>query len=171
MSSLNPASPVQTQAQTVVHKLPVSVLVVIHSPELDVLLIERAKQPGFWQSVTGSLDALDEPLAATAMREVAEETGIRVGAAAVPATALRDWHLANVYDIYPVWRHRYAPGVWTNTEHVFSLEVPRGTSVTLAPRAPRAPQGLPGGPAAAGGFSAAKAEAIRQLPRRLGRQA
>ncbi len=167
MPSLSPAFPVRS----VVHKLPISVLVVIHSPELDVLLIERAKQPGFWQSVTGSLDAMDEPPAATAMREVAEETGIRVGAAELPAVALRDWHLANVYDIYPVWRHRYAPGVWTNTEHVFSLEVPRNTPVTLAPREHRAQQWLPWCEAAARCFSASNAEAIRQLPRRLGRPA
>ncbi|NNM65598.1 MAG: dihydroneopterin triphosphate diphosphatase [Burkholderiales bacterium] len=176
MSSLSPASPARTLTQppsavpATAHKLPLSVLVVIHSPELDVLLIERAKQPGFWQSVTGSLDAADEPLAAAAMREVAEETGIRVGTAAVPVAALRDWHLANVYDIYPVWRHRYAPGVCTNTEHVFSLEVPRDTPVTLAPREHRAQQWLPWREAAARCFSASNAEAIRQLPHRLGRR-
>ena len=92
---------------------------VIHTPTLEVLLIERADQPGFWQSVTGSLDAPDEPLAETARREVAEETGI--------ASAARcRWHCAtgscNVYEIYPVWRHRYAPGVTHNTEHVFGLQ-------------------------------------------------
>ena len=148
-------------------KIPVSVLVVIHTPQLDVLLIERALQPGFWQSVTGSLDTPDEPLAATAAREVAEETGMRVGSAIIPQAALRDWHQTNVYDIYPLWRHRYALGVWKNTEHVFSLEVPAGTPVTLAPREHRASVWLPWREAAARCFSASNAEAIRQLPRRV----
>ena len=85
-------------------KIPESVLVVIYTAALEVLLIERADKPGFWQSVTGSKDALDEPNAATAEREVFEETGIRV----TDATALQDWHLQNRYEIYPLWRHRYA---------------------------------------------------------------
>lgn len=149
------------------HKIPVSVLVVIHTPALDVLLIERAGQPGFWQSVTGSVDALDEPLAVTAAREVEEETGIRIGSAEVPHTALRDWHLANVYEIYPQWRHRYPPGVWKNIEHVFSLQVPAGIPVRLAEREHRALIWLPWQQAAARCFSASNADAIRQLPRRL----
>jgi len=115
-------------------KIPESVLVVIHTARLDVLLIERADKPGFWQSVTGSKDRLDEPLAETAVREVAEETGIAVGSPDVPLTRLRDWGLRNVYEIYPVWRHRYAPGVTHNTEHVFGLQVPAGIPVTLNPR-------------------------------------
>lgn len=148
-------------------KLPVSVLVVIHDPNLRVLLIERAQQPGFWQSVTGSLDAVHEPPAAAAAREVAEETGIEV--AALPASALRDWLLANVYEIYPRWRHRYAPGVWRNVERVFSLEVPRADPVRLAPREHSAQIWLPWRDAAARCFSASNADAIRQLPRRFGR--
>jgi dATP pyrophosphohydrolase len=159
----------QAAPHVTTHKIPVSVLVVIYTPALDVLLIERAQQPGFWQSVTGSLDAPDEPLAATAAREVMEETGICVGSPAIPPAALHNWQLVNVYDIYPVWRHRYAPGVWTNTEHVFGLEVPAGTAVTLAPREHRAQVWLPWREAAARCFSASNAEAIRQLPRRLGR--
>ncbi len=145
-------------------KLPVSVLVVIHDPGLRVLLIERAAQPGFWQSVTGSLDFPDEPLAAAAAREVAEETGI------VADGGLRDWHLANEYEIYPHWRHRYAPGVWKNVEHVFSLEVPEATPVRLAEREHRAWQWLPWREAAARCFSASNAQAIEQLPRRLRRR-
>lgn len=159
------ASPPATSGQ----KIPVSVLVVIHTPALEVLLIERTQQPGFWQSVTGSVDALDEPLAATAAREVEEETGIHIGGAGVPAAALRDWHLANVYEIYPLWRHRYPAGVWKNTEHVFSLEVPSGTPVTLAAREHRAQVWLPWHEAVPRCFSASNADAIRQLPRRLAR--
>lgn len=149
------------------HKIPQSVLVVIHSPELEVLLIERAKQPGFWQSVTGSKDHLDEDWALTAIREVAEETGIVVGSPQVPAAALRDWALENVYEIYPVWRHRYAPGVTHNTERVFSLRVPRDTPITLAPLEHTQHVWLPWQEAADRCFSPSNAEAILMLPRHL----
>ena len=110
-------------------KKPVSVLVVIHSPapHYDILLLERAAHPGYWQSVTGSQEG-DEALIATAVREVAEETGI-----VVTADRLVDWQQINTYEIFPEWRHRYAPGVMQNTEHVFSLEVPRETPIRIAP--------------------------------------
>ena len=142
------------------HKIPVSVLVVIHQADGQVLLIERADRPGYWQSVTGSLDVEDEPLEATARREVREETGIEGG-------LLRDWGLSNVYEIYPVWRHRYAPGVTHNTEHVFGLTVPPQTPVTLNPREHLAWQWLPWLEAADRCFSPSNAEAIRLLPRHL----
>lgn len=151
------------------HKIPQSVLVVIHASNLDVLLIERAQQPGFWQSVTGSKDTLDEDWALTAIREVAEETGIAVGSAAVPHSALQDWALENVYEIYPVWRHRYAPGVTHNTERVFGLTVPRDTPITLAPREHTQHVWLPWQAAADRCFSPSNAEAILQLPQRLAR--
>jgi dihydroneopterin triphosphate diphosphatase len=138
-------------------KIPRSVLVVIHTPALDVLLIERADHPGYWQSVTGSLDRDDEPLEETAWREVAEETGITGG-------TLRDWALSNVYEIYPVWRHRYAPGVTHNTEHVFGLTVTAGTVVALNPREHLAWAWLPWREAADRCFSPSNAEAILQLP-------
>jgi dATP pyrophosphohydrolase len=146
-------------------KLPESVLVVIHTPALEVLLIERADAPGFWQSVTGSKDSADEPLDATCAREVAEETGIVVGTNGIPRAALRDWGLANRYEIYPRWRHRYAPGVIHNTEHVFGLAVPPGTPVTLAPREHTAFAWLPWREAADRCFSPSNAEAILLLPR------
>ena len=145
-------------------KIPESVLVVIHTAALDVLLIERADKPGFWQSVTGSKDSRDEPLQETAVREVAEETGIVVGSAAVPLACLRDWGLRNVYEIYPVWRHRYAPGVTHNTEHVFGLRVPAGIVVTLNPREHLQHLWLPWREAADRCFSPSNAEAILQLP-------
>lgn len=149
-------------------KIPQSVLVVIHAANLDVLLIERAKQPDFWQSVTGSKDSLDEDWALTALREVAEETGIAIGSPEVPHSALQDWALENVYEIYPVWRHRYAPGVTHNTERVFSLQVPRDHPITLAPREHTQHVWLPWQAAADRCFSPSNAEAILQLPQRLG---
>ena len=141
-------------------KIPESVLVVIYTPQLEVLLIERADHPGFWQSVTGSKDAVDEPLLETALREAQEETGI----VAMPAQ-LRDWGLSNVYDIYPVWRHRYAPGVTRNTEHVFGLCMPTACTVTLSPREHTAWQWLTYRAAADTCFSPSNAEAILLLPR------
>jgi dihydroneopterin triphosphate diphosphatase len=141
-------------------KIPESVLVVIHTLAGEVLLIERADKPGFWQSVTGSLDAPDEPLADTARREVFEETGIGTG-------ELLDWQLDNVYEIYPVWRHRYAPGVTQNTEHVFGLTLPARVPVTLSPREHLQHAWLPWREAADRCFSPSNAEAILQLPRFL----
>ncbi|TWI61219.1 dATP pyrophosphohydrolase [Pseudoduganella lurida] len=148
------------------YKIPESVLVVIHTADLEVLLIERAGNPGFWQSVTGSLDAPDEPLPATATRELFEETGIVADGERI---VLRDWHLSNVYEIYPVWRHRYAPGVTHNTEHVFSVEVPRDIPILLSPREHTAHVWLPYLEAADKCFSSSNAEAVLQLPRVLGR--
>jgi dATP pyrophosphohydrolase len=142
------------------------VLVVIHTAELRVLLLERADAPGFWQSVTGSKDRAREPLVETCVREVAEETGIEIGTPAVPRSALVDWQLANVYDIYPVWRHRYAEGVTRNTEHVFGLCVPAATPVRLAPREHLNYEWLDWRAAADRCFSPSNAEAILQLPRR-----
>ena len=80
-------------------KIPESVLVVVHTPALEVLLIRRADAHEFWQSVTGSKDVLDEPLALTAAREVAEETGIQCGEGSPLAARLVDWQLRNVYEI------------------------------------------------------------------------
>jgi dihydroneopterin triphosphate diphosphatase len=142
------------------YKIPESVLVVIHTAAGDVLLIERADKPGFWQSVTGSKDEPDEPLVHTCIREVAEETGIQADAG-----ALVDWALSNVYEIYPVWRHRYAPGVTHNTEHVFALQVPPGVTITLNPHEHLQHAWLPWREAADRCFSPSNAEAVLMLPR------
>jgi dihydroneopterin triphosphate diphosphatase len=144
------------------HKLPWSVLVVMHDAQLNVLLLERAKQPGFWQNVTGSKDLMDEPWHITAAREVLEETGVQAD-----PDELSDWGLENVYEIYPVWRHRYAPGVTHNTERVFSLCMDRATPVVLAPREHTQYLWLPWREAADKCFSPSNAEAILQLPSRL----
>lgn len=140
-------------------KIPQSVLVVIHTPARDVLLINRTDSPGFWQSVTGSKDDPDEPYEQTAVREVREETGIDCAIG-----TLTDWQLENVYDIYPKYLHRYAPGITRNTEHVFGLCVPAGTPVVLNPREHTAYRWLPWRQAADACFSPSNAEAILMLP-------
>lgn len=109
------------------YKQPVSVLVLIHTPALEVLLLERADKPGYWQSVTGSRED-EESLRDTAIREVQEETGLTA-----EQYNLVDWQLSNEYEIFMHWRHRYAPGVTQNIEHVFGLELPTALPVTLAP--------------------------------------
>ena len=145
-------------------KIPESVLVVIHTPALDVLLIRRADAHEFWQSVTGSKDALDEPLMLTAAREVAEETGIQCGEGTPLASQLVDWQLRNIYEIYPGWRARYEPGITHNTEHLFGLCVPERLTPVLATREHTDWQWLPFREAADACFSPSNAEAILLLP-------
>ena len=145
------------------HKRPVSVLVVIHSPSLNVLLLERASHAGYWQSVTGSQEG-GESLIETAMREVEEETGI-----VAPQSAFRDWHLTNTFEIFVEWRYRYAPGVTHNIEHVFSLEVAENQPVRIAPGEHLDQCWLPWQEAAAKCFSWSNRDAIFMLPERAAR--
>ncbi len=146
-------------------KIPQSVLVVIHTPALDVLMIKRADVDNFWQSVTGSKDHLDESYAETAVREVFEETGIDCSPGTALNECLLDWQLENIYEIYPQWRHRYGPGVTRNTEHLFGLRVPVGTLVRLSPREHTDYKWLPCVQAAEACFSPSNAEACLMLPR------
>lgn len=142
------------------YKQPISVLVIIYSPALDVLLLERADHPGYWQSVTGSRDG-KETLRETARREVYEETGIEA-----TDDVLEDWQLQNEYEIYPHWRHRYPPGVTRNIEHVFGLMMPRDIVIRLAPREHLRYLWLPWQEAAGKVFSPSNRAAILQLPKR-----
>lgn len=139
-------------------KVPESVLVVIHDQQNRILLLERADHPGFWQSVTGSLDAPSEPVLEAARREVLEETGIDC-----PTDRFDDWQFTRVFEIFSHWRHRYAPGVTHNTEHVLSLMVPSEQAVRLSPREHLRHQWLDWRAAAETCFSWTNAEAIRQL--------
>ena len=140
------------------YKLPVSVLVVIHTGSLEVLLLERALRPGFWQSVTGSLDRPDEPLELAAAREVKEETGIDAASG-----TLSRWNVSNTFEIYLQWRHRFGPGVTHNTEHVFGLALPAPATVTIAPSEHVAFAWLPWRDAAEKCFSWSNRDAIRML--------
>jgi dATP pyrophosphohydrolase len=141
-------------------KIPVSTLVVIHTGALEVLLLERADHPGFWQSVTGSQHE-GEDLRDTAIREVAEETGLDA-----LRYELKAWNLQNVFEIYPVWRHRYAAGVTHNTEHVFGLRLPHAMPVMLSQREHLRYAWLPWREAAERVFSWSNRRAILALPER-----
>ncbi len=143
-------------------KIPVSVLVVVHTPALDVLLLERALRPGYWQSVTGSIDWTDEPLEDAALREVREETGVT----ASPADLLR-WNVINTFRIWGEWSHRFVPGTTHNTEHVFSLQVAERLAVVLAAQEHLSYAWLPWHEAARKCFSWSNREAIEMLPQRL----
>jgi dATP pyrophosphohydrolase len=143
------------------YKQPVSVLVVIHTENLEVLLLERADHPGYWQSVTGSRDS-EEALSETALREVREETGL--DARLYP---LSDWQTQNVYEIYPHWRYRYQPGITHNTEHVFGLQLPHAVDIKLEPREHLNYQWLAWQDAAEKVFSPSNRAAILELPRRM----
>lgn len=146
-------------------KLPESVLVVVHTPALDVLLLERADRGSFgdwgaWQCVTGSREPDDPDLETTARRELLEETGLSAG-------TLTDWKLTNRYEIWPQWRARYAPDVTHNVEHVFGFLVPRMTVATLDPAEHVAQLWLPWQEAMNKTFSPTNRDAIRQLARNM----
>jgi dATP pyrophosphohydrolase len=142
-------------------KLPVSVLVVVHTAALDVLLLERTSRAGYWQSVTGSLDRLDEPVAEAARRELLEETGIAASAGQLDA-----WNVVNVFEIFAEWRHRFAPGTTHNTEHVFGLRLPGRLPVVVDAKEHTAHAWLPWRAAAERCFSWSNRDAVRMLPAR-----
>lgn len=146
------------------HKQPISVLVVIYTAQLDVLLLERAAHPGFWQSVTGSREEQELPIE-TAHREVGEETGIDTR-----RYQLTDWQLSNTYEIFAEWRHRYAQGVTHNVEHVFGLQLPACLDITAAPDEHRDWTWMPYQAAAERCFSWSNRDAILMLPERLARK-
>lgn len=143
------------------YKNPESVLVVIHTPDLQVLLIERANNPGYWQSVTGSLEVGELPLQA-AIRELAEETGLTPD-----ILTIKDWKLSNRFEILPLWRDRYAPGVSQNLEHVFSVCLASPIKVKLSPEEHRSQRWLDWKSAASHCFSWTNQDAILLLPHKV----
>jgi dATP pyrophosphohydrolase len=148
---------------TTIYKIPRSVLVVIHTPDLQVLMMERAGWTDFWQSVTGSVASESEDLRDTAVREVGEETGLDAR-----RYDLRDWDIENRFEIFRKHRSRYAPGVTHNVEHVFSLVVPGPVAVTLDAEEHLSYKWLPWREAAALTISWTNRDAILALPQRAG---
>ncbi|MEK7361919.1 MAG: dihydroneopterin triphosphate diphosphatase [Pseudomonadota bacterium] len=148
------------------HKIPRSVLVVIYTADLQVLMLERAGWPGFWQSVTGSIDHEDEPLIETAAREVLEETGIDVS-----HYRLQDWGIENRFEIFKKYSNRYAKGVTHNEEHVFGLELPGILPVQLDPAEHLRYEWLTWKEAAERTPSWSNRDAILLLPQKRGRAA
>ena len=144
-------------------KQPISVLVVIYTAQLDVLLLERAAHPGFWQSATGSREDQEQPIE-TAHREVGEETGIDTH-----RYRLSDWQQSNTFEIFVEWRHRYAPGITHNVEHVFGLQLPSRLDITTAPDEHRDWTWMPYQAAAERCFSWSNRDAILLLPDHLDR--
>ena len=134
---------------------PESVLVIVHTADLECLLIERVSPEGFWQSVTGTL-GWDETPAAAAAREVREETGL-------DPKGLRDAGIARAFPILPAWRSRYAPAVTENLEHLFYPELTERRSVTLDPAEHRASVWLPVGEAIAKVASWTNREGLERL--------
>jgi dihydroneopterin triphosphate diphosphatase len=145
----------------VAYKIPRSALVVIHTFDLQVLMMERASWPGFWQSVTGGLDREDESFRDAAIREVREETGLDA-----TKYELVDWRVEREFEIFAQHRARYAPGVTRNLEHVFSLEVPAPVDVRLDPREHLRYRWLPYREAADLTISWSNRDAILALPAR-----
>ena len=139
------------------YKIPISVLVVIYTPDLQVLLLERADHPSYWQSVTGSQHQ-GEMLSQTAAREIAEETGLDAA-----SFLLTDWNLLSKYEIFQEWRWRYAPEVTHNTEHAFGLLLPEPIPVTVSAREHLRYAWLPQQEAVEKVFSWSNAKAIRKL--------
>ncbi|HEX2884965.1 dihydroneopterin triphosphate diphosphatase [Vineibacter terrae] len=142
--------------------LPESVLVIVHTPDLQVLLLQRVGRRGWWQSVTGAREACDATLHDTARRELFEETGIDAG-------SLQAWHWVNRYTIWPAWRHRYAPDVTHNVEHTFSTLVPAPCAVRLSPPEHERYVWMPWWDAIPRCLSPTNREALRLLPRRAAR--
>ena len=139
-------------------KRPESVLVVVYTAADEVLVLLRRQPPDFWQSVTGSLrwDETD-PLAA-ARRELREETGLGDEAEIVACGVI------NRFPILPAWRHRYAPNVTENVEHVFRALLPERGLITLNPAEHSEYQWLPRAAAAAKVASWTNRGAILALP-------
>ena len=139
------------------YKIPISALILIHTADLQVMIMERADKAGFWQSVTGSIEADESPKQA-AIREVLEETGLDA-----LQYDFQDWNMSNIYEIYPHWRHRYAPGVKLNTEHVFGLLLPKALPIKLAPNEHVGHEWVNWREAAKRVFSWTNIEALRKL--------
>ena len=130
-------------------------MIVIYTAGGEFLLLERRKPPGFWQSVTGSLE-WGEAADAAARRELIEETGITQG-------LLRNLQWTQVYEILPSFGKTYAPGITRNLEHAFALKLLTRVSVTLSEHEHLQFRWLPAGEAVELASSSTNRAVIQQL--------
>jgi dihydroneopterin triphosphate diphosphatase len=107
-------------------KRPESVLVLVYTPDAEILILERRQPTGFYQSVTGSLE-WGEGHAEAALRELREETGLD------PETSPAPCHLEADFEIHPAWRHRFPPGTESNHETVFCWRAPGPLPIRINP--------------------------------------
>jgi dATP pyrophosphohydrolase len=128
---------------------------VIYTVTGDFLLLERRKPPGFWQSVTGSLE-WGETADACARRELIEETGITQG-------VLVNLQWTQVYEILPAFGKKYAPGVHRNMEHAFALKLKERVHVHLSDSEHVRYRWLPAAEAIALASSSSNRAVIQQL--------
>jgi NTP pyrophosphohydrolases including oxidative damage repair enzymes len=143
---------------TKTYKQPVSVLIVVHTPDDEILLLERADFPEHWQSITGSIEP-GETLLVAARRELHEETGLNAERDGVLTDMKHDVH----YEIFEQWQHRYPPETTQNNEHWFSLLVPSRRTIVLSEREHLRYLWLPALEAAEKVFSPSNRDAILTL--------
>jgi len=139
------------------YKIPVSILVIIYTKDMEILLLHRKDKKNFWQSVTGSIEEGESPVNA-AKRELLEETGIDH-----QEFLLLDWKFSQQYEIFPHWRYRYDPNVTHNIEHVFSVELPEKIIVKLEPSEHNEYKWVPLHDAIKEVFSGTNADALKKL--------
>lgn len=139
------------------YKIPVSILVIIYTKDMEILLLHRKDKKNFWQSVTGSIEEGESPVNA-AKRELLEETGIDH-----KEFLLLDWKFSQQYEIFPHWRYRYEPNVTHNIEHVFSVELPEKIIVNLEPSEHKEYKWVPLHDAIKEVFSGTNADALKKL--------
>jgi len=139
------------------YKIPVSSLIIVHTKDMEILLLHRQDKDGYWQSVTGSLEENESPIEA-ARRELFEETGIKY-----QEFPIHNWKFSQKYEIYEHWRYRYPPSVSSNTEHVFSVELPKKITIKIAPKEHRDFKWVQINEAIKMVFSNTNAEALKKL--------
>ena len=106
------------------YRIPISVLVVVHTDDAQVLLLRRAEPFDFWQSITGSLQ-IGEDHADAAKRELLEETGL------TDEGELQYSGVNRQFVIDSRWRDRFEPGTVENVEFEWHYRVATPVEITI----------------------------------------